>query len=117
MRYIEIILLKHIPDGRDRLGNPVMKQQEIVTGYRGRLSGIPAIATALDGRDVTESSPELLTDAPVQLLRHADGIRIHGQDFRITGIYAKLRGNFTLVQLEKSRDRERRDQHENHDCT
>lgn len=110
MRYIDIYLLKEIKTGRDRLGNPITERQEINTAYRARISGFSATETALDGRDVTESCPELLTDVPVHLLRKADGIRMHGQDFRITGIYAKIRGDYSLVQLERWQN-----QHENHD--
>lgn len=112
MRYIEIKLLEEIETGHDMLGNPIKELHEICRAYCARISGISAIETALDGRDVTESSPELLTDTPVHLLRKATGIRIYAQDFRITGIYAKIRGDFSLVQLERWQN-----QHENHNCT
>lgn len=109
MRYIEIKLLEEVENGHDMLGNPVTERQEIYPAYHARISGISAIETALDGRDVTESNPELLTDVPLHLLRKAAGIRIHTQDFQITGIYAKIRGNFSLVQLERWQN-----QRENH---
>ena len=112
MRYIEMKLLEEIETGRDMLGNPITERQEMSPVYHARISGISAMETALDGRDVTESSPELLTDVPVYLLKKAAGIRIHAQDFRITGIYAKIRGDFSLVQLERWHN-----QHENHHCT
>ena len=112
MRYIEIKLLEEIKNGRDMLGNPVMERQEMYPAYHARISGFSVTETALNGRDVTESCPELLTDVPLHLLRKAAGIRIHAQDFRITGIYAKIRGNFSLIQLERWQN-----QRENHDCS
>ncbi|MDE5754839.1 MAG: hypothetical protein K2H89_09925 [Oscillospiraceae bacterium] len=112
MRYIEIKLLEEIETGRDMLGNPIKELHEICRAYSARISGISATETALDGRDVTESCPELLTDVPLHLLRKAAGIRIHAQDFRITSIYEKIRGDFSLVQLERWHN-----QHENHHCT
>ena len=111
MRYIEIKLLEEIETGHDMLGNPIIERQEMFPAYHARISGISAIETALDGRDVTKSNPEILTDMPLDLLRKAKGIRIHAQDFRITEIYAKIRGNFSLVQLERWNN------HENHHCS
>lgn len=103
MRYERVSLIELVEVGKDVLGNPVTERRVHPTRYRGELSGRSMVMEDLEGRDVTHKAPSIWTDMPPDMMRHADGIRIGEDDFRVLDVHAFLRGKWSAATLERWR--------------
>lgn len=86
------------------LGNPVTALEIFGHEYVGRFTEWTAEETALVGREVTQTQRKMLTDAPLDDCRRADGVRADAEDYRVKNV-KDLHGRWRLLYLERWRQK------------
>lgn len=104
MRYFSVRLFQNTGTSTDILGNPVTSPEIFGCRYVGRFTEWTAEEKALEGREVTQTQRKMLTDAPLDDCKRADGVRAGAEDYRVKNV-KDLHGRWRLLYLERWRQK------------
>lgn len=86
MRFKSIQLFALKETGRDELNNPIYEPVLIEGDYKGKITQWTTEEISLLDRDVTRTQRKLLTDAPINVLKHTERITIDDDTYSIVDV-------------------------------
>ncbi|MEK3887454.1 hypothetical protein [Bacillus sp. FSL K6-3431] len=85
MRFEKVELYNNQEIGQDELGNPIT-QPVLIGVYQGKITQWTVEEIALLDREITRTQRKLMTDAPINIIRQAEIVKIDGRNYSVVDI-------------------------------